>query len=113
MTNLDDSQQIKFMNKTKITNAGYVGGLFVAAFFLVCSVWGMLLSAPELKELHLNLLRLAFPGFGFTFLGYVLGLAEAFVYGWLGGAFVVWLCEKLCVARDKRKEVLNSNNGSS
>lgn len=89
------------MNKFNKVKAGYAGGIFIAAFFLICSVWGFLLGAPELKELHLNLLRLAFPGFGFTVFAYLLGLVEAFVYGWIGGVFLVWLCEKICIEGEK------------
>ena len=89
------------MNKFNKTRAGYAGGVFVVAFFVICAAWGILLGAPELKELHLNLLRLTFPGFGFSFSGYLIGLVEAFVYGWVGGVFLVWLCEKICVGGKK------------
>ncbi len=88
-------------NKISVTKAGYVGGILSVAFFIVCSMWGGLLGAPELKELHWNILRIAFPGFGLGVFGYVVGLVEAFVYGWAVGAFFVWLCRKICVNGDK------------
>lgn len=85
------------MNKVNTTKAGYVGGILFTAFFLVCSVWGAVLGTAALKELHFNILQIALPGFSFSLLGYAIGIIEAFVYGWIAGAFLVWLCKKLCV----------------
>ncbi len=89
------------MNKINIIKAGYVGGTFFVAFFLVCTTWGALLGTPALKELHLSLLQVTFPGFSFAVSGYVLGLVEAFAYGWFGGVFFTWLCKKMCANDEK------------
>ncbi len=89
------------MNKVKTIKAGYAGGILFIAFFLICSVWGVMLGTPELKELHFNILQMSLPGFSFTAIGYLIGLVESFIYGWLAGAFIVWICKKICVNGDK------------
>jgi len=84
------------MKNLNINKIGCIVGIISAVFFLICSVWGVFFSSTELKELHFNLLQLAYPGFDFTFFGYILSLVEAFLYGWLIGAFFVWLHNKIC-----------------
>ncbi len=84
------------MKNPNINKTGYVVGIISVLFFLICSVWGALFSSLVLKELHFNLLQLAYPGFDFTFSGYIIGLVEAFFYGWLIGVFFVWLHNKIC-----------------
>ena len=84
------------MRHLNINRIGYVVGLLLVAFYLVCTAWGVLLSAPALKELHFQLLQLTFPGFAFTIVGYSIGLVEAFVYGWAFGALFAWLHRKIC-----------------
>jgi uncharacterized protein YacL len=85
------------MNKLNIKKTGYVVGVISLVFYVVCTVWGALIGSQELKELHVKLLEIAYPGFGFNFLGYIVGLIESFIYGWLLGAFFAWLCRKICV----------------
>ena len=80
---------------------GNVVGVISVAFFFLCMVWGVLLTSPELKELHLNILRIAYPGFAMSVWGAILGAVEAFVYGWVFGAFFAFLCRKLCVSEEK------------
>lgn len=89
------------MNNLNITKTGNVVGLVSVAFFLLCMVWGVLLTSPELKELHLNILRIAYPGFAMSAWGAVLGAVEAFVYGWAFGALFAFLCRKMCVSEGK------------
>jgi len=86
------------MNKLNITKTGYVVGIISVVLYVICTVWGVLLGSQELKELHVKLLEMAFPGFSFTFIGYIIGLVESFVYGWLFGVFLAWLCRKICVS---------------
>lgn len=85
------------MNHLNIIKTGNLVGILAVAFFALCLAWGLLLSDPTLKELHGNLLLIAFPGFSFGVLGIVIGAVEAFVYGWLFGILLAWLCKKMCI----------------
>ncbi len=85
------------MNRLNVVRTGNVLGIISAAFFLACMVWGFLFSDPVLQELHLNLLRLVYPGFTMSLAGGVIGIVEAFVYGWLLGVLFAWLCRIACV----------------
>jgi hypothetical protein len=75
---------------------GNVIGIISLVIFVVCTGWGALLSAPELKELHFNLLRIFYPGYGAGLAGIIIGAVEAYIYGWLIGAGFVWLCKRIC-----------------
>ena len=85
------------MNNLNIRNTGYVVGIVSVLFFLICSVWGVVLTSAALVQLHIMLLQLAYPGFAFTIVGYSIGIIEAFVYGWVFGASFAWLCKKVCI----------------
>jgi len=85
--------------KSHTQKMGWVGaGLFVA-FFALCMLWGVLLTEPVLKELHQNILKIAYPGFSFSVVGMVLGLIESVVYGFFFGVLFVWLCKVCCVEK--------------
>jgi len=86
------------MNNLNIIKTGNVAGIISVVFFLVCMTWSVLFTAPELKELHLNLMRITYPGFSMNFIGAILGIVEAFIYGWLFGALLAWLCKKVCIS---------------
>jgi hypothetical protein len=86
----------------KILKTGNVVGSLAILFFLACMVWGTFLTDPVLKELHLNFLRITYPGFSMSFLGAVIGIIESFVYGWVFGALFAWLCRKACVLGEHR-----------
>jgi hypothetical protein len=63
--------------------------LWCAVVFVLCVLWGFV--APD-AGLHGSLLELAFPGFRWlTAAGFVIGLAESFVYGAVGGLLFAWL----------------------
>ncbi len=81
---------------TNINKLGYAVGIISVIFYLVCTVWGGLFSSLGLKELHLQLLQLTYPGFAFTASGYIIGLVEAFIYGWVIGVLFGWLHNKIC-----------------
>lgn len=89
------------MNKLNINKIGLVLGIISVVFFLICSVYGWLSTAVELQTLHYQLLQLMYPGFAFTVSGYIIGVVEAFVYGWLTGVLFTWLCKKMCVTSCK------------
>tara|TARA_B100000745_G_scaffold300564_1_gene255328 strand:- start:14419 stop:14682 length:264 start_codon:yes stop_codon:yes gene_type:complete len=79
-----------------LKKTGHIVGVLFVAFFALCMFWGLLLVDPALKELHRNLLLIAFPGFSFTAIGIVIGAAESYAYGWLFGALYAWLCKVTC-----------------
>ncbi len=82
------------------TRTGWVGaGLFVA-FFALCMLWGLLLTEPALKELHQNILKIAYPGFSFSAVGMLIGLIESVAYGFFFGVLFVWLCKVCCVSNN-------------
>jgi len=90
------------MNHLNIKKAGNILGIVSVAFFLLCMAWGVTLSSPALKELHINILKIAYPGFSMSFIGALIGIVWAFVYGWLFGAFFAWLCEKICIFNERK-----------
>lgn len=75
---------------------GHVAGVVSNFFFLACILWGAVLVTSELKDFHYNLIRVMYPGYGNTILGFIIGLAESYVYGWLIGAGFAKLCNKIC-----------------
>ena len=85
------------MNNLNTVKTGHVAGILSVAFFALCMLWGFVLSDPTLKELHLNILRIAYPGFGMSLVGFLIGAVEAFIYGWVFGALLAWLCRKMCI----------------
>lgn len=90
------------MNNLHITKTGSVVGIISVAFFVICAAWGIVLIEPTLKELHVNILRIAYPGFSMSFVGVMIGIVEAFIYGWLLGALFAWLCKIVCVSDDSK-----------
>lgn len=90
------------MNHFKIVKMGNVIGIISVVFFFLCMSWGLVLTDPALKELHANILRIAYPGFAISFLGVMLGIIESFIYGWIFGVFFAWICNKACVWEDRR-----------
>lgn len=90
------------MNNLNVTRMGNVVGVISIAFFFLCMAWGIELSNPALKELHLNILKIAYPGFTMSFAGAIIGTAWAFIYGWLFGALFGWLCRKFCVSSERK-----------
>ena len=85
------------MNHINITKTGNVVGIISIAFFLLCLIWGVILTDPVLKELHTNIIRITYPGFTISIGGVIIGLIEAFIYGWLFGVLSSWLCKKICI----------------
>lgn len=69
-------------------------------FFIICSLWGFALTSETLKALHFQLLQIFYPGFSFSAVGYLLGIVESFVYGYLLGLLFVYLHEMLCEKKD-------------
>ncbi|MCP6726657.1 MAG: hypothetical protein KJI69_01275 [Patescibacteria group bacterium] len=90
------------MNNLNITKTGNVVGILSTVFFLFCMAWGLILTAPELKELHLNILRIVYPGFSMSIIGATAGIVASFIYGWLFGALFAWLCNKICIEEENK-----------
>jgi hypothetical protein len=65
------------------------------SFFVLCIVWGLLITDPTLETLHQNILKIAYPGFAISFVGILTGIIEAIIYGFVFGVLYVWLC-KVC-----------------
>jgi hypothetical protein len=87
------------MNNLSIKKTGNLIGILSVVFFVLCMFWGILLTDPVLKELHVNILRIVFPGFTMSFIGTVIGTVESFIYGWVFGVLLAWLCRKICVTK--------------
>ena len=83
------------MNHLRTTQTGTIVGILSVVFFLLCMAWGLLLTDPVLKELHVNLLRIALPGFSMSLIGFIIGAVESFIYGWIFGALFSLLHKKM------------------
>ena len=84
------------LNNIKTSKVGNATGAVSLIIFVICMSWGILLATPALKDLHIQLMQVLYPGFSFSLGGVILGLIESFVYGWLIGAGFLWLCKKTC-----------------
>ena len=84
------------MNKFSIKKTGSVVGVISMIFFLLCMLWGIVLTDPILKELHLDILRIVYPGFSMSIVGVIIGIVEGFIYGLFFGALFSWLFRKVC-----------------
>jgi uncharacterized protein YacL len=87
------------MNNLHIARTGYIVGGLSIVFFILCMIWGTILTDPTLKELHLNILKITYPGFTMSAVGFVIGVVESFVYGFVFGVLFAWLCKVVCVSR--------------
>lgn len=88
------------MNNLNTKKTGKVMGIISVAFFLLCMVWGVVLVDPTLKTLHANILRIVYPGFAMSFVGFLMGIIEAFIYGWILGVLFAWLHNRFSI-KDK------------
>ena len=86
------------MNHLNTRKSGNVIGMITVVFFALCMFWGLILVDPVLKELHLNILKITFPGFSMTAVGILIGAIESFIYGWIFGALFARICRKVCVS---------------
>jgi len=58
----------------------------LGALFIVCFFWGYTISDPAVNSLHMNMLRMSFPGFtGLTLTSFILGLIQSVIWGLLIG----------------------------
>ncbi|MCF7844582.1 MAG: hypothetical protein K9M03_02020 [Kiritimatiellales bacterium] len=56
--------------------------IIAVTIFGICFFWGSFLSDPALKDLHMNLMRVCFPGFsGMTLGGFINGSIQSIVWG--------------------------------
>jgi len=64
----------------------YALALIFGACFVICFFWGAVITDPALKALHVDLLRMSFPGFaGLTLAGFVNGLIQSIIWGLVTG----------------------------
>ena len=55
-------------------------------FFVVCYLWQFVLTEAALKELHMVLLRMTFPGFtGMTTGSFIIMIVESIIFGFIAG----------------------------
>lgn len=65
---------------------GVVFSSFALLAFTACFLWRFTLP-PDLQDIHLDSLRVAVKGFsGFTLGNYLLGLVQAYAWGWVVAA---------------------------
>ena len=65
---------------------GVVLSTFALLAFTACFLWRFTLP-PDLQAIHLHNLRVAVKGFsGFNLRSYLLGLAQAYAWGWVVAA---------------------------
>jgi len=61
-------------------------GLFHGLFFIVCYLWQYVLTDAALKALHMDLLRMTFPGFTeMNIVGLAIMTVESVVFGFIVG----------------------------
>jgi len=54
-------------------------------------------KSSSLKRLHEQILQITYPGFNTSFGGGVIGLVEAFIYGYVAGAIFYWIYKNIKV----------------
>ena len=75
--------------------------LMGAGAFILCFFWGMLLTDPALKEIHLNSISIFLLGAGFVgtnIMTFIVGTVMSAIWGAVGGMTLV-LCLNHCKPR--------------
>ncbi|HLD63726.1 MAG TPA: hypothetical protein VI913_02410 [Candidatus Peribacteraceae bacterium] len=82
----------------RLAHWGPAIGLVSAALFVVCFLWGFLLTAPVLQERHLDSFRILFLDaefVGLNFATFILGVIVSYIGGMLIG-FLLAKCLNHC-----------------
>jgi len=79
----------------KLKKVALTAGLTFAFFFLFAFFWGYIQPTNNLRNFHLQLMQLYYPGFSLDFKGFFIGIVEAFVYGYVIGAFFMFIYKKV------------------
>ena len=87
--------------KLNVWKTGYIGGALSAIGMIACVGWRFLLNTQVLKDAHLQLMQIMYPGFDLTNKGLAIGFGEAFLYGLFFGVLFAWLFNKIRVMEDK------------
>lgn len=63
--------------------------LLSGIFFIICMLWSYLITDSALQQLHIDLLRISYPGFsGMNSASFLIGLVESVVYGLVLGSAI-------------------------
>lgn len=82
-----------------LKHASHIGAFFVIIFFVLFA-WQALLSDPEVNKLHMEALKLIFPGFaGMDGLSIFLAGVQSFIYGFLLSLAFHFFHDGCCVTK--------------
>mgnify|MGYP001564603712 CR=1 FL=1 len=88
-------------NNASLTKHAVTVGLFVVVLYVLCLLWRVTMTDPEVIRFHLLSLKTALPGFqGFDALSIVWGGVISFVYGFLGSVIFHKLHSGCCGMKD-------------
>ena len=62
-----------------------------AIVYVVCLIWGSMQKSSGMRKLYEQMMAVSYPGFSMSFGGMVIGLVEAFIYGYVIGAIFCWI----------------------
>lgn len=82
----------------RLAHWGPAFGMVSGLGYVVCLLWGFLLTNPELQERHMEFFRIMFLDAGFVglnFLTFILGFIVAYIGGLVAG-WVLVLCLNHC-----------------
>jgi len=80
--------------RLKGTLLGLATGLITGLLIFVATIW-LVLKGGEHVGAHLSLLSQFFWGYSVTFAGSFVGLAYGLVIGFLGGAVIAWIYNRV------------------
>lgn len=80
--------------RLKVTLLGLATGLITGLLIFIATIW-LILKGGEQVGPHLSLLSQFFPGYSVTFAGSFVGLAYGLVIGFLGGAVIAWIYNRV------------------
>jgi len=89
---------MSYLTPYRLAHWGPAFGMVSAVLYVVCFLWGFLLTNPILQELHMNILKILFLDAGFVglnFITFIVGLIVMYIGGLLAG-FVLALCLNHC-----------------
>lgn len=89
---------MSYLTPYRLSHWGPAFGMVSAVLYVVCFLWGVLLTNPALQELHMNILRILFLDAGFVGLNvitFIVGVIMLYIGGLIAG-WVLALCLNHC-----------------